>query len=108
MNGRLSFYLLGYKSRVVSLVLVTAALGFFLGRGGFGDYAHFTVLMVGTLFSCSGASVLNQVIERDSDARMARTRKRPVASGEIPAGEALAGGILLVLGGVAMLAVILN
>src|SRR6185312_858276 len=37
-----------------------------------------------------------------------RTRKRPVASGEIPAGEALAGGILLVLGGVAMLAVILN
>ena len=108
MKERLNFYLLGYKSRVVSLVLVTAALGYFLGRGGLGGYGIFTVMMIGTLFSCSGASVLNQVLERETDARMGRTRNRPVASGAIPVNEALALGIVLVLAGVTMLAVVVN
>jgi protoheme IX farnesyltransferase len=96
------------------LVLVTAALGFFLAHCGvpgawvLRDYWIFTVMLLGTLFSCSGASVLNQVIERESDARMGRTKDRPVANGSIPAAEALAFGILMVLAGVTMLALIVN
>lgn len=114
IKERLNFYIFGYKSRVTSLVLTTAALGFFLAHCDVGgpwtshDCVLFTVMLMGTLFSCSGASILNQVIERETDARMGRTKNRPVAAGTIPAAEALAFGIVLVLAGVIMLALIVN
>jgi protoheme IX farnesyltransferase len=114
MKERLNFYLFGYKSRVTSLVLVTAALGFFLAQCSVGGqwtaemYGRFFVMLLGTLMSCSGASILNQVIERETDARMGRTKNRPIAAGVIPPAEALAFGILLVLAGVTMLAVLVN
>ena len=52
----------------------------------------------------AGASALNQVLERDGDARMGRTRNRPLPSGRLPPLEALLFGIGLALAGLAYLA----
>lgn len=104
MNKRLSLYFLGDKPRVVSLVVVTAALGYLLAERFTGiDASTLWPLLLGVTLSASGASVLNQVIERDTDAMMKRTMGRPIPTGVVPVGEALALGVLLVFGSVLFL-----
>ena len=59
--------------------------------------------LAGTGLVAAGASVLNQVMERDTDALMLRTRTRPIPSGRILPGEARAFGALLTATGLAVL-----
>jgi protoheme IX farnesyltransferase len=58
----------------------------------------------GTGIATGGALALNQYVERDLDARMRRTRNRPIPSGRITPGRALSFGLALLAGGVAWLA----
>jgi protoheme IX farnesyltransferase len=58
---------------------------------------------VSVLLLAMGASALNEWQERDVDARMARTRRRPIPAGEIPAAVALGIGAVLVTAGIALL-----
>jgi len=98
MNVRFPLYLLGDKPRVISLIVVTAALGYVLGERFTGIEANtLWPMLLGVSLSASGASVLNQVIERDSDAKMKRTMLRALPTGVVPVQEALAIGVLLVL-----------
>lgn len=90
------------------MVLVTAAIGYFLGAGGIRNMPHFMLFLTGTGLSCAGAAVLNQYLERDVDARMKRTARRPLPSGAVSPAEALAFGILLVLAGVSLLVAKVN
>jgi len=102
------------KPRIVSMVLVTTALGFFLGSGLFhhhlGDSGSLrewpllllTLLGVGS--ATGGAAVLNNYLERDVDAKMERTKHRALPAGIIPPEHALAYGVSLVLAGVIVLA----
>jgi len=60
------------------------------------DPATAGLLSAGIFLLASGCSALNQVQERDIDARMERTRRRPVASGRLSVRTALALAILLV------------
>lgn len=102
----LSAYVELTKPRIVTMVLVTAALGFFVGGGGLNRFAAldgFIYLMIGVALTSAGAGALNQFLERDADARMDRTRNRPVPSGVVPAHHALIFGEYLVLGGVLLL-----
>src|ERR1700753_4217796 len=75
-----------FKVRVTSMVMLTAWAGFYLGsmRSGIASihWGLFQALLGITLVSC-GASVLNQVIERRTDARMTRTAQRPLAAGRV-------------------------
>ncbi len=104
MNIRFSLYLLGDKPRVVSLIVVTAALGYLLGERFTGvDANSLWPMLLGVTLSASGASVLNQVIERDTDAKMKRTMLRAVPTGVVPVHEALAVGVLLVFASVLFL-----
>ncbi len=97
MNKRLSLYLFGDKPRVVALVVVTAALGYLLAERFTGITANtLWPMLLGVTLSASGASVLNQVIERDTDALMKRTMGRAIPTGTIPVAEALAMGVILV------------
>ena len=64
------------KPRITMLVLVTSYLGFYLGLRSMNQYFFsaeqilvFIHLMVGTFLTASGAAVLNQVIEKDYDAK---------------------------------------
>src|ERR1700723_1177845 len=72
-----------FKVRVTSMVVLTAWAGFYLGsmRSGITSIHWGLVesLLGNTLISC-GASVMNQVIERKTDAKMVRTAQRPVAA----------------------------
>ena len=71
------------KARLTSLVLLTTAVGFYLGSGPSVDYGALFRVVFGTAAAAAGAAALNQWMEQRFDARMRRTARRPVASGRI-------------------------
>jgi protoheme IX farnesyltransferase len=73
-----------FKLRIVTLLLFAAIGGAFLAAGGVPRIGDLAVLLVTGGLVAAGASALNQYLEKDSDALMARTRKRPLVSGAIP------------------------
>ena len=93
------------KSRILVLILVVTAIGYFLGARGQIDSELLVVLLLGTALTCGGSAVLNQYIERDTDRLMERTRRRPLPRGSVSPASALAYGITLVLCGVVSLSV---
>ncbi|HEX6212723.1 MAG TPA: heme o synthase [Methylomirabilota bacterium] len=76
------------KPRVNLLVLVTAVIGFHLGQEGGTPLPLLFHMVVGTFLVASGAAVFNQVLERETDGRMRRTRQRPLPDGRIGMAEA--------------------
>jgi heme o synthase len=100
---RANDFLVLAKVRITFLVVVTAAVGYALAPGPF-DAAVFFALVVGTALVSAGASALNQVWERETDARMDRTRNRPVPAGRITPADARNFGLALCGFGIALLA----
>lgn len=96
------------KPRVVAMVLVTTLVGFYLGTAGLTDYWLLLKALVGTGLAASGALALNQYLERDLDARMLRTRARPLPAGRLRPNEAAAFGGALAATGLAVLALGVN
>lgn len=93
------------KPGIVRMVLVTSTIGFMLGEPtGVISWLHLLMTLIGTAMSAAGAAALNNYMERDFDARMHRTRNRELPAGRIKPEHALAYGILMVLGGVLLLA----
>ena len=101
---RLSDYLALTKPRVVAMVLVTTAVGFHLGSAGGPLFLPLLYTLAGTALAAGGTLALNQYMERDLDARMDRTRRRPLPEGRVHPGEALVLGCALLVAGVALLA----
>lgn len=72
-----------FKLRVVSLLLFAAVGGAFLGAGGVPPIgALLAILVTGTL-AAGGASAINEYLERETDASVRRTSRRPLVTGEI-------------------------
>src|SRR5207237_281644 len=70
------------KPRIMSLLLLTGAAGFFVGAGRFSSLGAFGLTMLGLALACGGASALNHYLDRDIDQLMgSRTEPRPGASG---------------------------
>ena len=92
------------KPRVVLMVVLTTLVGYYLGAGFELDWLQLGHLLVGTALSAAGTLALNQFLERDLDARMQRTRLRPLPDGRLQPGEAAVFGALLTAGGIAYLA----
>src|SRR5215510_10336440 len=90
------------------MVLVTTTLGFLLGSGAHGSYGLLLLTLAGVACATGGAAVLNNYLERDFDAKMARTRKRALPAGLIEPHRALSFGLGLVLTGVLLLAIEVN
>jgi len=92
------------KPRIMLMVLVTVWVGFmFGGRVQGWDWLTMIAALVGAGLSCMGASALNQVYERDTDAKMKRTRNRPMPNGRISVKAGWTFGVALSLVGVLML-----
>jgi protoheme IX farnesyltransferase len=96
---KLADYIELTKPRIAIMALVTVAVGSVLASRGSLD----AVLLVHTIFAtglvAAAASVLNQVLERDTDALMRRTRNRPLPAGRVSPSEAwLFGGVLATIG----------
>lgn len=94
------------KARLVTLVVVTAGVGFALAGGTVS--ALLAWAMLGTALAAAGSMALNEWQEAHLDARMERTRRRPLPAGEIAPGLALAVGLGLAAAGVAVLAALVN
>jgi len=93
------------KLRLTSLVLMTTGVGFYLGsRQGLDWLALFHALL-GTGLVAAAAAMLNQWMERADDARMIRTRDRPLPSGRVRPGTALAVGLAGAVAGLGYLIV---
>jgi protoheme IX farnesyltransferase len=87
------------KVRLTVLVLLTTLVGFYLGIRGPADYLLLVHTILGTGLLACGAAALNQLLERDHDARMARTASRPLPSGRLQAETVLIfGGACSVIG----------
>ena len=84
------------------LVLVTAYLGYYLGLRSqenhmvdFDSWLVLFYLLIGTWATSASASILNQVIERNHDAKMSRTKDRPLVKGTVKFTSALVFGVML-------------
>lgn len=96
------------KARLTSLVLLTTAVGFYLGAESPVDYGALFRAVFGTAAAAAGAAALNQWWERKADALMHRTRMRPVPAGRMRPAEALVMGLVLSIFGVGYLALACN
>jgi len=96
------------KARLTLLVLLTTAVGFYVGAKGPVDYRGLFHVVFGTAAAAAGASALNQWWERKADAMMNRTKTRPVPGGRMRPMEALMLGALFSIIGVSYLAVACN
>ncbi len=96
------------KPRIAVMVLVTVATGYVLGAHGSISVARLFLTLVGTALVAGGASAWNQILERDRDGRMRRTANRPLPSGRVALGEAVAFATVLGVVGVAILALGVN
>jgi protoheme IX farnesyltransferase len=93
------------KPRITLLVVFTTWVGFSVavpaGAPGSGWLA---AALAGTALVAAGASALNMLLERRSDALMLRTRRRPLPAGRLRPAEALGFGLALSAAGLALLA----
>jgi protoheme IX farnesyltransferase len=98
VSTRLSDYWALTKPEVNFLILITTFVGFYSACASQPQTVSFTALfntLLGTLLVASGTGTLNQYIERQFDARMRRTSRRPVASGRLKPHAVLAFGVAL-------------
>jgi protoheme IX farnesyltransferase len=87
------------KARLTFLVVLTTLVGFYLGARGAVDYWLMFHAVCGTSLLACGAAALNQLAEREHDARMRRTETRPLPSGRMqPQSVLLIGGFLCAAG----------
>jgi protoheme IX farnesyltransferase len=78
-----------FKIRLTFLVLFTTLAGFYLGQPGATDYALLFHTLLGTALVAASAAGLNQLLERDIDAKMRRTENRPLPGGRMHPDEVL-------------------
>ena len=87
------------KARLTTLVLLTTSVGFYIGEIGSTNFILFFNTLAATGLVAAGASALNQLLEREYDAKMRRTQDRPLPSGRLqPTTVAIFGGVSSVVG----------
>lgn len=96
------------KPRIIELLLITTIPTMFLAAGGFPSWWLIVATLVGGYLAAGGANTLNMYLDRDIDAKMKRTRNRPLVTGEISPGAAMVFGIALSLGSTLWLGLLVN
>lgn len=107
----LSDYAQLFKVRVTALIVITAWAGYYMGAAKTGvSSVSWTLLnaLWGIGLTCAGSAALNEVLERKIDARMKRTRNRPLPAGRMDATTGLIAGVVATLVGSLSLAVTTN
>ncbi len=111
MKGLLKAYLDLTKPRITWLILMSTGIGYFFGLPDGWAGIDFLVLLhtlIGTGLLASGTAALNQWYERDADAKMNRTKARPLPLGLMPSANAFWFGVALSIAGFADLAWAVN
>jgi len=92
-------YLQLTKPRIATLIVISTAVGYYFGEGNSLNLLAFFHTLLGTALMAGGSATLNQWYERDIDAKMNRTCRRPIPAGTISPRHALYFGIALSLFG---------
>jgi len=96
------------KPRITLMVLLSSGVGYVLASPESVDPVAWMVAIAGIALVAGGTSALNQVVERDVDAKMSRTRGRPLPAGRLEPGPATAFSVGMALGGIGVLALFVN
>ena len=96
------------KPSITFLILISTALGYYLGGDGISDHVRFLITLVGSCLVSSGAGALNHFAEMESDLLMERTKKRPLPSGIIDPHHARSFGLFLTFFGTGLLYFFIN
>ncbi len=106
--SRVEDYIELIKPRLVVMILVTTAAGFYLGTRGAVNWLLFLHTLIGAGLTAAGVLGLNQYLERDVDSLMPRTQQRPLPAGRMHPVEALLFCVFLTGSGMLYLTFIVN
>jgi protoheme IX farnesyltransferase len=96
------------KPRMNFLIVVTTMVGFYMAARVGADWHRLPAALIGTALTAAAAAIFNQIVERELDALMPRTRNRPLAAGRISPTEATGMGLAFGVTGLATLALLVN
>jgi protoheme IX farnesyltransferase len=96
------------KPRIISLLLLTTVATMIVAKGAFPSISTLLWTMLGGYLAAGGAGAINHYLDRERDARMARTQSRPIAAGRIEPLHGLIFGITLGTLATVQLAVTVN
>ncbi len=96
------------KPRIVAFIVITVGAGFLLARGPGSGALVLLHALIGTTLVAAGTNALNQLFERDVDALMRRTQRRPLAAGRLSTPVGAAFGWSAGVGGIVWLALFTN
>jgi heme o synthase len=100
-----------FKTRITGMVVLTAWCGAYLAMDKTlrsGQARIMAAALVGIGLVAAGTAAANQVVERESDAKMSRTAQRPLVTGSIKIARAIAVTLALIIGGTLLLALAVN
>ena len=96
------------KPSITFMILISTALGYFMGGNGISNYQHFILTLLGSCLISSGSGALNHFAEAESDKIMHRTNLRPIPAGIILPENAKIFGVTLIFIGSGILYVFIN
>lgn len=96
------------KPRLVAMILITTAAGYYLGMNGAMNWLGFLNTLIGSGLTAAGVLGLNQYLERDIDSLMLRTQQRPLPAGRLQPTQALLFCTLLTGSGMLYLTLCVN
>jgi protoheme IX farnesyltransferase len=96
------------KPRIIELLLITTLPVMFLAAHGLPPLWPVAATLAGGMLSAGSANALNCYIDRDIDAKMRRTRRRPLPMVQVTPRETLVFGITLAVGSTLFLGLALN
>jgi heme o synthase len=108
IGSKLRDYMQLVKFSLSFMVAFSAVVCYLLAPGISFDWGRIILLFAGGLLVTGSANAVNQIVEKDSDAKMMRTAKRPVASGRMSGTEAWAFAIVTLALGLFMLGFYFN
>ncbi|MCJ7725973.1 MAG: heme o synthase, partial [Acidimicrobiia bacterium] len=95
LGQRLRAYVALTKPRIIELLLITTVPAMLVAEQGWPDTWLVVLTVVGGTLSAGGANAINNVVDRDIDAKMRRTRHRPLPAHRVDVKEGLAVGLVL-------------
>ncbi len=107
-RSRTAAYLALTKPRIIELLLVTTVPTMVVAERGLPSGWLVLATLVGGALAAAGANAINMYVDRDIDSLMKRTRGRPLVTGEIKPGNALAFAVILEVAAAVELWVLVN
>ncbi len=96
------------KPNVVLLMILTSVIGMFMATPGMVPWDILIIGNLGIALCAGSAAAVNHLVDRRIDAEMARTQKRPIATGKLPTKNAVVFAAILGVLGMASLMIFIN